>query len=171
MDYNSLNILIPYQYASRLVTLSWDEILFMIKEKLFEENAAVQHAIELLSEDEDLPYSVIELSCLKNGESIHPYIDDLTKDKLDEEDGDKIKNKFMFLLLDWVFENKDSFSDPLEVVEIIYADFDYPPEISKFVRYMPADEPLQDTIEKNILRLYEKWKNYLDKQKNIFKIN
>lgn len=65
----------------------------------------------------------------------------------------------------WVFENKEHYADPFEVVETIYADFDYPEEISQFVRYMPSNQPLLDLVDFNKERLYKNWSDYLEKQK------
>ncbi|MNL84591.1 hypothetical protein D3C87_2126040 [compost metagenome] len=74
----------------------------------------------------------------------------------------------MFLLLNWVFEHREQFTDPLGMIETIYADFDYPEEITSFVRYMPTQHPLSNLMDLNIERLYHNWKMYLEDGKNKF---
>ena len=54
--------------------------------------------------------------------------------------------------------------DPLESIEIIYADFDYPAEIESFVRYMPVNDeydPWAHSDAENEQRLLTHWKDYL----------
>ena len=72
------------------------------------------------------------------------------------------------MVLNWVLEHKELYPDPLETVEIIYADFDYPEVISKFVRYMPMNEESLGSPELNMERLYRKCKNYLESKKGTF---
>jgi hypothetical protein len=44
---------------------------------------------------------------------------------------------WLFLVLSALLENQSSFEDPLGIIELLYADFDYPEEIQGFVRFMP----------------------------------
>lgn len=64
---------------------------------------------------------------------------------------------WLFLALDWLYNNRDKFEDPWEVIEMIYADFDYPSEIDVLVRWMPhvgPEPPGMVTMEK-------RWQHYL----------
>lgn len=45
--------------------------------------------------------------------------------------------RWLYLQLRGAFDRRHDLKDPLGVVEQIYADFDYPPAIEGFVRYMP----------------------------------
>lgn len=45
--------------------------------------------------------------------------------------------KWLYLQLKAAYVDRDKLSDPLGIVEHLYADFDYPPTIESFVRYMP----------------------------------
>lgn len=72
--------------------------------------------------------------------------------------------KWLYLSLAWIYENRDAFVDPLAHVETVYADFDYPEQIESFVRYMPPTDgfdPSQHTAEECIDRLLENWTRYL----------
>lgn len=78
---------------------------------------------------------------------------------------DRLPDKtWLFLVLAWLFENREAVSDPLDEVESIYADFDYPPEIEGFVRYMPVTnehDTLEHSAEDNQTTLFSKWEEYL----------
>jgi hypothetical protein len=64
---------------------------------------------------------------------------------------------WIFLLLSFLFEHQDEYEDPLEVVGELYADFDYPVEISSIIRYMPSPEGLEGSEG----QLFENWKEVI----------
>lgn len=78
------------------------------------------------------------------------------------------KERWLYIILKKLYESKDSFNDPLEEVEKIYADFDYPEEIESFVRYMPAHNNEEGRLlqrkEDCIQRIYNNWANYLEEK-------
>jgi hypothetical protein len=52
--------------------------------------------------------------------------------------------KWLYLQMKAAYDRRQDLEDPLGVVEEIYADFEYPPTVEGFVRYMPLgprDEP------------------------------
>jgi hypothetical protein len=68
--------------------------------------------------------------------------------------------------LRWLYDNRDRFPDPLQEVAEVYADFGYPESISGFVKYLPPSDGYQPelhTKEENQQRLYQHWREYLDK--------
>jgi hypothetical protein len=79
----------------------------------------------------------------------------------DPEDADlnpaQSARKWAYLELKAAYEIRDRLRDPLGAVEQIYADFDYPPAVASFVRYMPPP-PDADSSE---AALYERWRQYL----------
>lgn len=160
---NTLNIFLSYSYVSALINLSWNDLLFAVEQGFMSPDAAVEHAIVKLG-DKNSEQSVLDLACLEKGESIHPYIDKLAS-KVSEEDKEETQKKFLYVLLNWIYEHIDNYSDPLEAVEIVYADFNYPEIISNFIRYMPSDQPTLGSLEENIKQLYINWRNYLDFQR------
>lgn len=170
---NSLKISIPYSYFSKLVELNWYDVLFAIENGFLLHQSAVEHAILELENNENYSQKVLDLACLSPEEAVHPYsiqqyLDELAKQIVDETKNETI-SKVMYILLSWVFEHKEYYEDPLKVVEFIYDDFDYPESIVKFVRYKPTDQPLLSTLEANIERLYNNWKDYLEKQAHFWK--
>ena len=75
-----------------------------------------------------------------------------------------IAKPWIFLLLSFLFEHQENYEDPLEIVEELYADFDYPEEISPLVRYMPPPEGVEGSED----RLFENWKIALSAYKAFF---
>jgi len=65
--------------------------------------------------------------------------------------------KWLFLELAAVYNDRGELADPLGLVEQLYADFDYPPAVAPFVRYMPL--PLD--AEHGQGPLLQRWREYL----------
>lgn len=47
---------------------------------------------------------------------------------------------WLFLALAWLYDNRDDWEDPYQVIEMLYTDFGYPEEIASFVRFLPAPD-------------------------------
>jgi hypothetical protein len=165
---NTSNILLPYEYAAGLLDLNWQDVLFGIENRFFSDDAAIEHARAELSREEPPLQGIIDLAWLEKGESIHPHLEETAKAQSNR-NVDRSKEKFLYLVLEWVYGQKGSCEDPLEIVECIYADFDYPSEIAKFVRYMPSEELLLGSVELNVQRLYRNWETYLEKQRQFWR--
>jgi hypothetical protein len=57
---------------------------------------------------------------------------------------------WLYLALAWLLEHRSAYDDPLAVIEMLYADFDYPEDIRSLVRFMPpgpGDRPGVEGIE------------------------
>lgn len=155
---------IPYSFARERLGLSWRDALWGYEHQLIGWSAIVDLAIERISAGSEDPLE-IELACLTKTETYQ--VGDLLRklaNTLPEGEGVFAQRKWLYLLLAWLFENKERVPDPLGGVETIYADFDYPPEIEGFVRYMPvtdAYDPSAHTKDENENRLFGKWREYL----------
>ena len=98
----------------------------------------------LLSDEQD---RVAELmSALDDPERIH--------------DPRESSRKWRYLLLKAAFDDRERSQDPLGTVEEIYAQFDYPPSMRPFVRYMP----LQSGDEAGEAALMRRWMDYLNQE-------
>ena len=155
--------LVPYEFASKRVTLTWAEILTAIKRKMVARQFAIEWAMAELAVKDQYPTALLELASLSKNDDIYPFIEQLAEQQ------QLINNdKLLFLVLSWLYETKDSYDDPLAVVETIYADFNYPSSICEFVRYMPCDEADLGCADKNHQRLIDKWKSFIDQQSQVF---
>lgn len=103
----------------------------------------------------------MKLASLSQDESVANLVASLANAESPPSRAD-VKAKWLYLVLAWVFECRDTLVDALGTVESIYSDFDYPEEVTRFVRYMPADEPALGNLEQNEARLLDRLKEYLD---------
>jgi len=156
-------VVIPYGFVTKKAHLSWREVIYALSQGIFSSFSVVEHAMGELRLADEYPQSLVDLASLNKGEPVHPYVDELAESE-PTQSIEAIRDKWLYLLLAWVFEQKDSYSDPLKIVEQIYADFDYPESIAPFVRYMPSDEPDLGSLDKNEARLFDKWKMYMHEQ-------
>lgn len=131
-------------------------------------DAAIEHALKQLENQDEIDQNVFSLAILKRDENIHPYIDQLAS-KGSPQNLEQSQYKFLYLVLKWIYENREIYVDPLELVEIIYSDFAYPELISNFVRYMPSKQPPLSSLDLYQKRLYDNWKMFLDTQEQIWK--
>lgn len=133
---NSSDIKIQYDFAVKLVVLDWSIIYFGIKNGFFDESVAIEFAISEVEDGKTTSDQVLEISFLFKGESVFPFIEELAS--IEGVNADELKEKLLFIIMQWLFDTRQEFEDPFGMVEEIYADFDYPEEIAKIVRYMPA---------------------------------
>lgn len=155
---------IPILFVQQHISLSWAEILWGYDHHFISWMDIVEVAknrLQLNSTEWEFELaSLSKESVFRVGELIQKIVDcELEKSNKD------LGERWLFLILAWVFQNRDSINDPLGVVENIYADFDYPSEIESFVRYMPASsdyDPSQHSSQDNELRLFKNWEKYLN---------
>ena len=165
---NSLNILFSYNYISSLVVMTWFDILFGINEGFLNSEAAFEHAYNIIEKEENPSQKTLDLAFLSQNESIYPLIEKLVNDE-NYQDKQLTREKYLFAVLNWVYENQNLFVEPLSAVECIYADFDYPENISEFIRYASNSEADLGSLELNLKRIHDKWENYLEKEKEKWK--
>ncbi len=68
--------------------------------------------------------------------------------------------KWLYLQLKAAHQDRDRLTDPLGVVERVYADFEYPPSMASFVRYMPL-LPGDEAGEPALMR---RWAEFLERE-------
>lgn len=108
----------------------------------------------------------IELASLNKSEAyqVGDLLRKLASSSRDENCG-LAQRKWLYLILAWLFKNKEIIHDALGDVETIYAEFDYPSEIESFVRYMPVTDGYDPSIHsknENEKRLFDNWRKYLE---------
>ncbi|MBW2699423.1 MAG: DUF2247 family protein [Deltaproteobacteria bacterium] len=152
---------IPYEFIRGLVRMSWREVRFGLDKELLDPWAPVELAIEQAAGLEQPSAALVDLASAEKDNPIMGPINKLADGDPPRSEND-IRNRWLYLVLAWLYENRDAHQDPLQKVEEVYADFDYPEQIVKFVRYMPMDGPDLGSREANVKRLFERWKWYLD---------
>lgn len=140
-------------FAQARVRLSWREVEFGLQEGWLTGDAVINIAIDHVTAGDESA-DVLALAALLPNEH---YDVPVILCRLSARDANFSKGKWLYLLLAWIYENRDTINDPLAVVEEVYADFDYPEEIEGFVRYMPP----RDASRVGISVLMENWRRYL----------
>lgn len=155
-----IKLSLPFDFISQRARLTWREILFGFNNELLAQGAEVDFALDDLAKDNP-PDALLELASPCKGEPTRALVEQLAQ-ITPAEDDEEIRGKWLYLVLAWIYEHKEMYPDPLQTVEEVYADFGYPERVADFVRYMPTNEPDLGSRELNEVRLYERWKRYLD---------
>lgn len=164
---NIMSIALPYNYICSNSKISWKDIRYGIERKYLHPKAAIEHAMKLVSASDEYDEKTLELASLSIEESIFPLLDQIVE-SLTESNIEELNDKWLFLILKWVYEHKEDLNDPLTIVEYVYSDFDAPTQISNLIRYNPTEEPNLDSKELNEARMIEKWKKFIEQQKDIY---
>ncbi len=160
---------VPANFALANASLSWKDIKYGIENEYCDNDLAIKYAEKLMSDSEDVPEAISELVWLSNDNSVMEYVNELVgKEK--SLDKDKIADKWLYLILSWLFEIKKSNADGLLRIEKIYADFDYPDSISHFVQYMPMHGQDLGSKELNQEKLVKYWMEYIHQRREVYKI-
>ncbi|ENU47968.1 DUF2247 family protein [Acinetobacter nosocomialis] len=161
---------IPADFINEKVTLSWCDIKWGYENNLITCELPIKKAENIVL-TEIYTKAELELSFLIPSESddIVPFLNELCSETNEDS---MIREKWLYILLSWLWINRESFEDPLDEVESIYTDFDYPAEIESFIKYIPPTDrydPSLYSYAENINRLMKNWEIYLQKGADIFK--
>lgn len=140
---------------------SWQEILFALENNIITSDDIIEYSKYILNENTVGFDIVLEIACLNQDENVKPYIYELIKLE-NKQDVSCIKNKWLYLILNWLYNNRSKIKNSLEIVEELYELFDYPSSITSFVRYLPSNSGDLGNLELNRAKLFKNWKNYLD---------
>lgn len=162
---------IPADFINEKVNLSWCDIKWGYENNLLTSNTNKKAENSLLTEN--YTNTELELSFLIPSESndITPLLMNyvLTLKKMNMR---TLVKKWLYVILSWLWANRESFEDPLDEVENIYTDFDCPAEMDSFIKYMPPTDgydPSLYSYAENINRLMKNWESYLQKSAEKYK--
>ncbi len=157
---------IPFYFVRDRLELTWQDVAWGYRSGWFDAVSVVAHAVTQLAEDQDASLEVVELAGITQAELADvPFLLEKVTSTSETEGSTASQDKWLYLVLAWVYEHRAEATDPLGLVEQLYADFGYPEEIRAFVRYMPPEgryEPQAHTHAENVARLLSKWAEYLD---------
>lgn len=147
---------------SKLGGLTWQDALFGLENQLIDPRAIQELAVTDLDQPEP-PASLIELATSETHDPVLDQVRDLAERESIQADS-LSSRRWLYLVLAWLFEHRDQLPDPLQAVETVYAEFDYPEDVAGFVRYMPSDDPDLADRQLNEERLIGKWGRYLSEE-------
>lgn len=154
---------IPAAFIRSRSCVSWRDLQYGLANELLDEEAIIDFAVkqvELLPQPDT---ALLDLAAASSSDPVRGLVDQLAAREPQVTDAE-LRDKWLYLVLAWLYERRDAMADPLGAVEEVYADFEYPEAISGFVRYMPLDGPDLGSVEANEQRLIERWRRYLDSE-------
>lgn len=155
-----IRTIIPYDFVRKRTWLSWRSVLFGLENELLDPHAPKQLALDQIDTVEEPSSALIALACSHN-EPVRHLIEELSAVEPPVPYA-AIREQWLYLVLAWIYEHRNRIADPLQRVEEVHADFGYPEQIAKFIRYMPMDGPDLGSRQANEARLFARWKEYLD---------
>jgi hypothetical protein len=127
---------IPPEFVTARVFLTPGELVYGYRHGWLGDRAVVEVALTAFEAGRDLSSAEEELALLLSDSlgRVPELLEDLARSSAGEPDPGGV---WLFLALAWLHEHRSEHLEPLEVIEELYADFDYPEEIEGLVRFMP----------------------------------
>lgn len=169
--YTNININVSYFEVCKIADLNWGDISYAIENDFFDLSVAITHAENVL-EHGCSEGPVFELAILSKNDFESVKVKKMIQDLVKGERGfseDYYRHKWVYIITKLLYENRDSFSDPLRAIEEFYDHYGYPSEISDMIRYMPSNKSIPGNKEYNDALLYHNWLNYLKENERKYK--
>ncbi len=153
-----VDIELPASFIVQRVLPTGAEVAYGFQEGWLSRNAVI--AIELAKYEAGLSLSSAEeeLALLLSDDV--DRVDELVRNlEISDEPTERRARLWLYLALAWLLDHRSDYDDVLEVIEMLYADFDYPEEIRSLVRFMPpgpGDRPGVEGIE-------QRWRDFVDR--------
>jgi hypothetical protein len=144
------------------IRLTWAQLLWGLDKAFISAKEISIYALQIVEKSDVNDPDVILLAGLTKDE-LFKVRELLEKISIAEgyQDTNETEKKWLYIILLWLYENRDKLDDPLGKVEIVYADFNYPISMSSFVRYMPSEVEIQSS-EMGESFLFQQWKQFLE---------
>lgn len=156
-----MTIDIPYAFIRERASVGWTDVQYGLDHQLIKPRAAIEKAFDEIAQTDRPHPDVVTLAGSNEVDPLTELLSRLASAELAPPDG-YVKEKWLYLVLSWLYDNSATLNDPLAVVEAIYSDFGYPREIAHFVRSMPMVGDDLGTRERNEARLLDYWREYLE---------
>ncbi len=117
-------------------------------------------AIALRKYEAELPLRVAEEALALLLSDDYDQVDDLVDElQYGDQPEERRARYWLFLALAWLREHPDLAEDPLEAIELLYADFDHAAEIQGLVRYMPPPPGARTGLD----AIQQRWVEYVER--------
>ncbi len=167
-------IAISVEFILSKVSVDWQDTLWAFDHKLLGWKSIIELAEKRILDGSEVELEIdLAFSGKGNSEFVGQTLRELASTESPRPDS-VAHDKWLYVVLAWLFENREAFSAPLSNVEEIYADFDYPEDIVEFIAYMPSiDEydPSRHSPDENTQRMFRKWEEYLTSNEKLYRIS
>ncbi|WP_051343211.1 DUF2247 family protein [Pseudonocardia spinosispora] len=134
------------------------EIGYGLSEGWLSRRDAIEIALAKYKNEAPLSPAEEELALLLSDEI--QRVDDLVDELQDSDESVECRARYwLYLALFWIWENRSEYADPLRVIEMLWADFEYPDEIRGLIGFMPPGDSEIPGVEGIELR----WRRYLER--------
>ena len=153
---NDLNLTLPAEFISKRVVLYPEELSWGFANGLVTSDAAIALTTSYLSQGVQLSEAEDKLAMLlpDDAEEAPEILRTVPKESGERD----VRKAWTYLVLAWIYENRQQLSDPLSTVEHAIVELGYPEEVRSLLRWMPL-EPGQ---EPGMKALEERWRSYLE---------
>ncbi len=149
---------ISFVFAKEVgVQLTWREVLEAIDRHMLSSSFAQEKALAELTDESD--QALVTLAFSNVNDSVTKELELLAKMDSSSPNIDKL----LFLLLSYLRRAETGAKQLLDILEEVYADFNYPRHMASFIRYMPIEGPDLGSKEGNESRLIANLDDYLKK--------
>jgi hypothetical protein len=154
-----VKLTVPYEFIRDRTLLNWREVHFGLVHELLDPAAVGALARDQASKLPDT--TLLEIFQAVSPSQRMQLVKRLADDEPQASE-QRTRGKWLFLVLAWLYVERERQPDALQRVEEVFADFGYPAEVAPFVRYMPMAGPDLGSQAANEQRLLNRWKMYID---------
>lgn len=155
------------------IRYSWKTIYTALLHDFIEISEVEKYAFKVIGSDNyegnefinDLVWGGKEKAEIVNNMLEEKLVTNVTS--FEESELSKIKYTILFYLKN---RNEGSNEELLRSIEMVYADFNYPEDMSAFIYYMPTDDKKVSTKEEREISMISKFDKYLMQLKNDIEI-
>ncbi len=163
---------LPTEFTLNRTNLTWQEVRYGHARKWLGWKDVANVAIKKIQRKAEIGQVEIELSELTKETAwrVSELLDRIASSETPEAESD-IRRKWLFIVLNWLYENQSSYEDPLREVEVVYAEFDYPEEMKSFVRFLPPSDgyrPQDHSKEENVARIFDLWRRFIEQNRAMY---
>lgn len=159
---------IPIDTALSLTTLDWPDIEFGLENELLSKGDVERFAAGLVATSGDPDSDLVELAGAGADDDVKTLVRRLARKVENSDTSTSVTDKWLYVVLAWLFDQRATFDEPLKELSGVYADFGYPSSIKHFVPYMPMVGENLGTREANEARLYERWLEFVERGRERF---
>jgi len=155
---------VPLEFVLARSSLTWQEVSFAIENQWLRPRDAIEIATQRLAQPSPPHPLECELACREPDEPVLETVRHLASIEPPQDAAD-VAQKWMRLLLLWVYHCREHLENPLALVEDIWCSFGHPAELNGFIRWMPAVDPVATmfrSVEENLRVLRLRWEHYMN---------
>lgn len=163
---NTIGLSIPIAFAKSSGVLNWNTVLLALDNLYLNLPSVTDYALDVLDESSsEEVFSLVMLDdCEKEDPAfVRPLLCSLAAKESPIDTG-TAKERLLYIVLKWVYENIDTFEAPWEMVDYICDDFDFPESTKGLPSWIPIDNYDYQDGRAPFDLMKQRWNDYLLKE-------